>query len=84
MGRGSHQECRISLPMAFVLVFLAILIALGVGIITYFASTRSQTVCKCVYPNGILEPGASAEKALQQCSEIAKSKKLCKYKEYNI
>ncbi|KAH3860106.1 aminopeptidase N-like [Dreissena polymorpha] len=58
----------ISTAKAFILAFLAIAIAVGVGIIVHFAGPGSTFECKCTYPT---TDSGSSSAAMQQCKDWA-------------
>ncbi|CAG5124607.1 unnamed protein product, partial [Candidula unifasciata] len=61
-GRG----CFVSLPIAFVLVLLAAVVAVGVGIIVHFAGGDRDVVCHCMGSDTVPER-PSADQIKQEC-----------------
>ncbi|BFZ00939.1 hypothetical protein BsWGS_03978 [Bradybaena similaris] len=63
-SRRKNRGCYLSFPLAFLLVFLAALVAVGVGIIVHFAGGSRQVVCNC--QSSVAEK-PSAEQIKQEC-----------------
>ena len=70
--------CYLNTALGFVLVLLAVLIAVGVGVVVYFAAGR-EVVCKC----GRLEvsDGVVSPEVMEQCQNLAGrgNADVCKY-----
>ena len=69
----------VSPAKAFILAFLAIAVAVGVGIIVHFAGDRTVE-CNCQWPGSAGNDGGSAA-ALDQCKTWAQegNDAICKY-----
>lgn len=61
----------ISTAKAFILAFLAIAIAVGVGIIVHFAGPARDFECSCTYPTSAPVNDGGTTAALEQCKEWA-------------
>lgn len=59
-----NRGCYLTFPLAFLLVFLAALVAVGVGIIVHFAGGSREVVCHC-QSSAVEKP--SAEQIKQEC-----------------
>ena len=70
--------CYLNTALGFVLVLLAVLIAVGVGVVVYFAAGR-EVVCKC----GRLEvnDGVVSSEVMRQCQGLAErgNPDVCEY-----
>ena len=83
---GTSGKMYLSPAKAFILAFLAIAIAVGVGIIVHFAGPKRDFECKCTYPMevDIGNPGTGTAAGLEQCKDWvtegqAESDEICKY-----
>ncbi|XP_064646003.1 aminopeptidase N-like isoform X2 [Lineus longissimus] len=67
----SRGGVHISVPMGFVLTLLAVLLAVGVGIIVHFAGPNRQIVCSCEYPKENGGTAGSADAQWEACKQMA-------------
>ena len=63
---SKQPGCYVSSLMGFVLVLLAVLVALGVGLIVFFAQSRDVT---CSFDNGVGSGPPSISDAITSCKE---------------
>lgn len=84
LNGGSSKQAEsgmyLSTAKAFILAFLAIAIAVGVGIIVHFAGPARDFECTCTFPTS--QPGSDGgtTAALEQCKEWAQggNDQICK------
>ncbi|KAK3769904.1 hypothetical protein RRG08_048116 [Elysia crispata] len=70
-GSSRQGGCKVSLPMGFVLLLLAVLIAVGVGLIVFFA-TDKDIVCDCGGTGtGSLSVADALSGVQEQCEQYA-------------
>lgn len=76
--RPKNGGCHVTTAMGFVLALLAILIAVGVGVIVHFASPARKFECHCNCPEGSAS-SPTPEAQWQACLEMAKDNNHCEY-----
>ena len=69
----------VSTAKAFILGFLALTIAVGVGLIVHFAGPAREFECKCTFPTSQPADGGNTA-ALEQCKDWATggNQEICK------
>ena len=83
----NKRGCFVSVVSGFILALLGLVIAVGVGIIVFFASSGTQTI-ECRFPNqadngptgggGYPGPISTAEVTWQSCLNISSARNECK------
>ena len=91
---GNHRKgCYVTIVSGFILALLAVVIAVGVGLIVHFASPQTSVQCHCKYPSGLppkhaahgTQNGQTAESVYtpdelwDTCLNISTAKNECKY-----
>lgn len=75
MDQGRKKSgCTVTVATGFLLTFMAILIAVGVGVIVNFSVPRE---IKCSLPEGVVPPTSSPEDKWSMCQEMANQKGAC-------
>lgn len=77
----NKDKMYISPAKAFILAFLAIAVAVGVGLIVHFAGSGRDFECKCTYPTAGPSAGGGVSAALEECKVLAGGghSEVCKY-----
>jgi hypothetical protein len=74
-GKGGSRGCFVTFGVAFVLTLLSVAIAVGVGIIVYFAGPVREVSCQCNWAGPDPTPGGGNTpdhaQLVQQCRDLA-------------
>ena len=80
MKSSEEKGCFVTQTSGFILLFLAVVLTVGVGLIVHFTSTKSgATHCKCIYPvsNSELHK-QTKDSQIQFCDSLGEKESQCK------
>ena len=78
MSTTEGKGCFVTQTSGFILLFLAVVLTVGVGLIVHFTSTKSgATHCNCIYPAGLDEQTKDSQ--IQFCNSLGEKENQCKY-----
>ncbi len=72
-GRDA-DGCHVSTATGFVLLLLGVVLAVGVGLIVFFAAGR-ETTCNCHFPRSLDEETQEAQ--VQFCNTLGENTRRC-------
>ena len=81
MSKRERKGCFVTQTSGYILLFLAVVLTVGVGLIVHFTSTKSgATHCNCIYPELTSElDKQTKDSQIQFCNSLGKKENKCKY-----
>lgn len=79
-GRTDKTVCQVSVVSGFILTFLSVAIAIGIGIIVNFAGNNKSVTCSCRCGTGGTTPYPPGVPAACKLLALEGNQELCKYK----
>ena len=85
---GSKAGCYLSTVAGALLAILAVILAIGVGIVVFFASSSTTRPCQCLFAsdNGpvVAKQTKNPVEIWDQCLNISAAKNECEYTNVHI